>query len=230
MEEGPLALPPEAAGSRTGSAGRAHLRPGSLCAAPRGGQRERPHLTQGRGKGRGSGALSHRRNAGVSTVPGSGSAGAAKAPGHGAPSGRSKGPTRTPGPSHRRVGASRLRGEGGGSWNADPAVSNATVPPRPPPFTAVWSRPVSANQRSPLREEGVFAYPRAGWRLRHPTGRNLQSGARIDQSSSAEAGSARRALSEPAWAGPAGPGGVRDARCGRRRRPRGPPWCEALPR
>lgn len=96
MEGGPLALPPEAAGSRTGSAGRAHLRPGSLSAAPRGGQRERPHLTQGRGKSRGSGALSHRRHPGASTVPASGGASAAKAPGRGAPSGRSEEPTRTP--------------------------------------------------------------------------------------------------------------------------------------
>lgn len=188
MEGAPLALPAEAAGGRTGSAGRAHLRPGSLSAAPRGGQRERPHLTQSGGKGRGSGALSHRRHRGAPTVPGSGGAGAAKPPGRGALSGRSEGPHTRPRPLSPPRGGSPTAGGGKGDWNADPAVSNATAPPRPPPLTAVWSRPLSANQRSPLREEGAFAYPRAGWRRRRPTGGHPQTDALPDQSHSGQAG------------------------------------------
>lgn len=52
MEGAPLALPPEAAGSRTGSAGRAHLRPGSLSAAPtwRAAGAASPHPERGKGQ------------------------------------------------------------------------------------------------------------------------------------------------------------------------------------
>lgn len=231
MEGASFALPPEAAGSQTGSAGREHLRPGSLSAAPRGGQRERPHLTQGRGKGRGSGALSYRRHPGAPTVPGRGGAGAAKPPGRGAPSGRSEGTHTHPRPRSPPRGGSPTAGGGRGNRNAQPAVSNATAPPRPPPLTAVWSRPLSANQHSPLREEGVICISACG--LAPPTTPLVETrrGTRSPTNPArGRRGSACGGLSEPAWAGPAGPGGVRDARCGRRWRPRGPPWCEALPR
>lgn len=183
MEEAPLALPPEAAGRRTGSAGRAHLRPGSLSAAPRGGQQERPHLTQGRGKGRGSGALSQRRH-----CPRERRRRCRTVPRPRGPSERSEGTRTHPRPLSPPRGGSPTAGGGRGDWNAEPAVSNATGPPRPPPLAAVWSRPLSANQRSPLREEGTFAYPRAGWRLRHPIGGNLHGDAPADQSDPGKAG------------------------------------------
>lgn len=141
-----------------------------------------------------------------------------------------RGPTRTPGRSHRRAGAPRLRGEGGGIGTPIPPSPTRRLPHAPLPSQLCGrglSPPTSAlpcGRRVHLHirvRAGPCAAPLAAMLRRT---RSLTSPAR------GRRGSAPHGLSEPAWAGPAGPGGVRDARCGWRRRPRGPPWCEALPR
>lgn len=51
---------------------------------------------------------------------------------------------------------------GGGDRRSEPAGSEPTAAPHPPPLPAVWSRPPSANQSSPLREEGFICISACG--------------------------------------------------------------------
>lgn len=110
------------------------------------------------------------------------------------------------------------------------AASAATAAPRPPPAQLCargLSPPTSARPCG--RRVHLHIRVRAG--APDTPLVEIRRGARsLTNPARERRGRARGGQSERARAGPAGPGGVRDARCGRRRRPRGPPWCEAPPR
>lgn len=134
----------------------------------------------------------------------------------------------------------------GGKLEADPTVSNPTAAPHTPPLPAVWSRPLSTNQSSPLKEEGVICISACRLALptvplveiyRGPPRRPIQAhaardappegeGLRQQQPVGARVGRAypgtggASTVRGGAWACP---GGARDVRRRRRRQRRGPP-------